>query len=92
LLFRQQSRCGTCGRYFRDEDRLEIDHILPRQLGGTDELSNLWVLHRHCHDQRHAASQAGGLPVKNATTEELDEEKILTSSFEGRRGGAILLA
>ncbi|MDQ6644894.1 MAG: HNH endonuclease [Chloroflexota bacterium] len=22
--------------------------------GGTDALSNLFALHRHCHDQRHA--------------------------------------
>jgi RNA-directed DNA polymerase len=71
---------------------MEIDHILPRHLGGQDDLPNLWALHRHCHDQRHAALAAGGIPVKNSTTEELDEENILTSSIEGGRGRAIFLA
>jgi transposase len=31
-----------------------IDHIIPRSGGGGEELSNKLVLHRHCHDQRHA--------------------------------------
>jgi hypothetical protein len=64
----------------REEECSEIDHILPQSLGGNDALTNLMALHRHCHDQRHAAHAAGGIPVKNPPGEELDEEKVLTSS------------
>jgi len=92
LLARQHGRCGICRLTFRDDDDIEIDHILPQSLGGTDVLTNLMALHRHCHDQRHAAHAVGGIPVKNPTAEELDEEKVLTSSSGGGRAGAIPLA
>jgi len=62
LLARQQGNCGYCGLYFLDEAHIEIDHWIPRSLGGDDRLSNLMALHRHCHDQRHAAWQVGGSP------------------------------
>jgi RNA-directed DNA polymerase len=52
LLQRQQGRCAACALLFRDGDRLEIDHIVPRSEGGTVEITNLQVLHRHCHDQK----------------------------------------
>ena len=55
LLKRQQGRCASCGLYFTDGDRLEIDHVLPTVLGGRDNYSNLHLLHRHCHDQKTAA-------------------------------------
>jgi len=62
LLARQQGTCGYCGLYFLDDALIEIDHWIPRSLGGDDRLSNLRALHRHCHDQRHAAWQVGGSP------------------------------
>jgi RNA-directed DNA polymerase len=33
---------------------LEIDHIIPKSLGGKNNDRNLQVLHRHCHDQKTA--------------------------------------
>jgi RNA-directed DNA polymerase len=54
LLRLQQGRCAFCGLYVRNEDLLEIDHIIPRHLGGDDRLMNLQLLHRHCHDQKTA--------------------------------------
>nr|WP_287256984.1 HNH endonuclease [Moorena sp. SIO4E2] len=32
---------------------METHHIVPRALGGTKKLSNLELLHLHCHDQIH---------------------------------------
>ena len=29
---------------------MEVDHIVPRAIGGKDEYKNLQLLHRHCHD------------------------------------------
>jgi RNA-directed DNA polymerase len=54
LLQKQQGKCRWCELLFRDDDRIEIDHITPKSEGGGEELSNKFALHRHCHDQRHA--------------------------------------
>ena len=61
LLQRQQGRCRWCELSFRDGDIMEIDHIQPRSQGGTDQLDNKCVLHRHCHDRRHANHDAEGI-------------------------------
>ena len=58
LLALQKGQCPRCGLYFRDEDILEIDHSLPTALGGKDDLSNKWVYHRHCHDEKTAEDLA----------------------------------
>jgi RNA-directed DNA polymerase len=52
LLQRQQGKCRWCGLTFRDEDILEIDHIDHNHR--NDALSNLLLLHLHCHDERHS--------------------------------------
>ena len=58
LLALQKGQCPRCGLYFRDEDILEIDHIIPTALGGKDDRSNKWVYHRHCHDKKTAEDMA----------------------------------
>jgi RNA-directed DNA polymerase len=35
-------------------DLLEVDHSIPIALGGRDDISNKWVYHRHCHDEKTA--------------------------------------
>ncbi len=52
LLHKQQGKCRWCELTFRDEDRLEIEHIDHNHSNNT--LSNLMLLHLHCHDERHA--------------------------------------
>jgi RNA-directed DNA polymerase len=47
-------QCPRCGLYFQDGDILEIDHSIPLALGGRNALSNKWVYHRHCHDEKTA--------------------------------------
>jgi RNA-directed DNA polymerase len=54
LLKRQKGKCDWCELYFRDGDKLEQDHITPLKLGGKDVMSNLQLLHRHCHDTKTA--------------------------------------
>lgn len=78
VLAAQRGRCRFCGLYLRDGDRIELDHIIPRSLGGSDVLwTNRQALHRHCHDQRHAAFQAErGVHDKNPTGEEPDAANV----------------
>lgn len=58
LLRKQKGVCRFCGLYFKDEDLVEIDHILPLSLGGTNDWSNKQALHRHCHDQKTAKDRS----------------------------------
>jgi RNA-directed DNA polymerase len=64
LLRRQRGRCASCGLTFRDEDQLELHHIVRPSDGGTDLDSNRQVVHVHCHDQLTARQLrlAGGYP------------------------------
>lgn len=52
LLKQQKGKCPWCGLHFREEDVMELDHKIPRALGGKEEWKNLQLLHRHCHDEK----------------------------------------
>jgi RNA-directed DNA polymerase len=52
LIKSQKGRCNECGLHFLEDDVLEVDHIIPKTLGGKDEYKNLQLLHRHCHDKK----------------------------------------
>ena len=54
LLRKQKGKCTWCELHFREDDLLEIDHILPTSQGGKDVSSNRQLLHRHCHDEKTA--------------------------------------
>jgi RNA-directed DNA polymerase len=82
LLKLQQGRCALCGLYLKDGDLLEVDHIIPRHLGGDNRLMNLQLLHRHCHDQKTAqdgsnrAKAGQGINDNDHLVEEPDEVKV----------------
>ena len=52
LMQKQQGKCRWCELRFKDEDILEVDHIDRNR--NNNDLSNKMLLHRHCHDERHA--------------------------------------
>jgi RNA-directed DNA polymerase len=52
LMQKQQGRCYWCGLHFKDDDLLEVDHIDRNR--DNNDISNKRLLHRHCHDERHA--------------------------------------
>jgi RNA-directed DNA polymerase len=87
LLKEQKGKCRFCGLYFSDGDLMEIDHLIFKKYGGTDALSNLQVLHRHCHDQRHAQLAEAGIYEKDHMVEEPCAEKsartVLKTSERG---------
>ena len=47
-------KCNWCQRPFLMGDRMEIDHIIPKSVGGLDLYINLQLLHQHCHDSKTA--------------------------------------
>lgn len=58
LLKRQRGRCPECKLFFKHGDALEVDHIVPRALGGATAYYNRQLLHCHCHDSK-SAREAG---------------------------------
>jgi RNA-directed DNA polymerase len=50
LLKNEKGKCSHCEFIFKNEDVMEVDHIVPRAIGGKDEYKNLQLLHRHCHE------------------------------------------
>jgi RNA-directed DNA polymerase len=49
LLKKQKGICTLCRTRFQLDSAMEVDHIIPRALGGKDRYSNLQLLHKHCH-------------------------------------------
>ena len=60
LLKKQKGKCAHCGLFFRENDVMEVDHIIPKSQGGKDEYKNLQLLHRHCHDTKTANDGSPG--------------------------------
>ena len=50
LLKKQKGKCNYCSLTFKPGDKIETDHIIPRQAGGHKFKDNLQLLHKHCHD------------------------------------------
>ncbi|HEY8278906.1 MAG TPA: HNH endonuclease signature motif containing protein, partial [Bdellovibrionota bacterium] len=57
---RDQSRCTNCGSTYA----LEVDHILPKAKGGSDDATNLRLLCRSCN-QRAAIREFGQAKMQN---------------------------
>lgn len=53
VLERQEGLCAACEE--RIFGRFDIDHILERDLGGSDDLPNLVALHPECHRPKTSA-------------------------------------
>ena len=42
-------QCDVCKRSGYVKEATEVDHIVPKAQGGTDDPSNLRAVHRSCH-------------------------------------------
>lgn len=52
LLYRRyRGVCWICRR-FCPRDKASRDHIIPRSVGGTDDISNLALAHKICNSKR----------------------------------------
>jgi len=48
ILKRAGARCELCGKSAKDE-QIDVDHIVPRAKGGSNDISNLQALCRSCN-------------------------------------------
>ncbi|MGC1307840.1 MAG: group II intron reverse transcriptase/maturase [Phormidesmis sp.] len=76
FLKQQKGKCVHCGLYFKNTDVWDIDHIVPKALGGKNEASNLQLIHRHCHHQKTVLDGSRRAGESSRTTEEPCEVKV----------------
>jgi len=57
-IIKRDGSCQMCGT----EERLSVDHIVPRHLGGDDNPSNLQVLCSSCNSSKGHPIFAQALP------------------------------
>ena len=55
---RCEGKCQMCEKWVPYKER-QVDHIVPVYKGGTNEMSNLWLLCKDCHRAKTA------LDIKN---------------------------
>ena len=53
LWLSQDGQCPVCDRPITMDEAFHAHHIHHKQLGGSDQLSNLVLLHPNCHRQVH---------------------------------------
>ncbi len=58
LAHTQRGRCSHCGASLFNGEALHRHHLHPKGEGGTDQRSNLQLVHLYCHQQIHAAAPA----------------------------------
>ena len=83
LLKRQKGKCTHCGLSFKEGEKIEIDHIIPKSKGGKNEYKNFQLLHKHCHDIKTARDGSiENIPVEEIPSEQLQE--VAESLFNDR--------
>jgi 5-methylcytosine-specific restriction endonuclease McrA len=52
ILKRDEGLCQACLRAGRTTVATQVDHVIPKAAGGTDDPSNLRALCRPCHEEK----------------------------------------
>ena len=65
VLKRARSRCELCG-ISHEIKALEVDHIVPRNSGGTDDLSNLQALCYSCNAMKRDRDDTDFRQIRNS--------------------------
>jgi RNA-directed DNA polymerase len=76
LIKRQNGYCTWCKTLFTEDSFVEIDHIVPRSLGGKDEYKNLQLLHKDCHINKTRIDGSHSKKTNIQLGQEPDEVKV----------------
>jgi 5-methylcytosine-specific restriction protein A len=70
IIARDMGLCQPCWRKGRPTPFTEVDHIIPKSQGGTDDHDNLECICPDCHSSKtqQEAAQAQGKTIKPRTT------------------------
>jgi 5-methylcytosine-specific restriction protein A len=52
VLVRDNWECRACGKLCDGKREAHVDHVVPKRLGGTDDLTNLQTLCVRCHSSK----------------------------------------
>lgn len=79
--------CSKCGRSFRKSD-MDVDHIMPKSLGGSNSRYNLQVLCVHCNrsKQNDIADTYDDLKRREKELKQQDKEDLQFLNSLSRRG------
>jgi hypothetical protein len=85
ILCRDNYTCQSCGKYKNQQD-LEVHHVIPRSEGGKDAPTNLVTLCKHCHDRE---DWYGHVRIYPTTIDQTKQTSHLTPSLRAllRRAG-----
>lgn len=50
--------CHICSQQIRDGEKWDVSHVVPLNLGGADDDSNMRPAHKHCHVEQTAIDKA----------------------------------
>ncbi len=65
LLQKQGYKCLHCRcNFYLDPEKATIDHILARSNGGTNNIENLQILCRDCHDKKTVKEKSDNYSVR----------------------------
>jgi RNA-directed DNA polymerase len=61
LWSEQEGKCPICRQAIQSRDVMHVHHIVWKEQGGGDEITNLALLHANCHRLVHAMYESGEL-------------------------------
>lgn len=78
VLSRDNSACQRCGRTVKDGIKLEVDHKIPVEWGGGNEIDNLWTLCNECNGgKKHFFSDFDADVMKEIINEKSGYKKLV---------------
>ena len=83
VLERAKTRCESCG-ISNEIKALEVDHILPKSLGGKDELSNFQALCFSCNSMKKNKSKTDFRKVRDSFNERVSGCLFCKNKIKGK--------
>lgn len=58
IFLLHNGRCHICSQQIRDGEKWDVSHVIPLNLGGADDDSNMRPAHKRCHVEQTAKDKA----------------------------------